>query len=701
MSGSLIGRMLGKYKIIENLGQGGMASVYLGYQELIDRQVAVKVLPPHPGLDEGFVERFELEARTIAKLQHPHIVPVFDYGREDDILYLVMAYVDGGTLADRLDEGPLSIRETEKILRELAGALDYAHRQGVIHRDIKPANILLSGEGFALLADFGIVKLVEDSPDLTGTGVVGTPAYMAPEAAQGNPIDSRIDVYSLGVLVYQMLTGEQPITAPSMMQLMLKVIQEPYRPIREVIPSLPPEIEVVFNRVLAKDPEDRYQTASEFAEDFSMAIHDTSEIEAIRTQMPLKPGKPVAPTEAQRTAPMKDRGTRQQSPPGMAETNPTVVVQQGISPMILLVVVGMMIGGAVLALLVVLSNEDGTTSPPTEIDDIPVIADPDEEAEPTAREIPTAPQIETFGSVTYSTTDVLGDTIALRVDDLAPPGDGVYIGWLVNTQTDDTLRLGEILIDGFGSGALTYQDPDERMLPTMFNAVLITEETNEDAETPGDTIAYNGQAPAALANALGEIFIASEDGLNGGSLLDGITIEARIGAQHAGLASRSSTIVSMRTHAEHTINALRGEEVDYDGDGDGGDNPGRGVGVYIFADRIETILNEAVADAPLRVASDAEFIRVCLVNTRQRADRVIELEEILLEEPLEADGGSVDNVRSDAEESTEIADRLLEGFDLNGDGNIDPFEGECGLNQIERYGLQIATLNIIEGGLSE
>src|SRR5690606_18262361 len=187
-----------------------MPAVYLGYQESVDRQVAVKILPPHPGLDENFVERFQLEAKTIARLQHPHILPLYDYGTQEDIVYLVMAYADGGTLDDYVVDGPMPLPLVEKFLREIAGALDYAHRRGVIHRDIKPGNILMDGEGHALLADFGIVKLAEGGTNLTGTGVVGTPAYMAPEQAQGAPIDARADIYSLGVVVYQMLTGKQP-----------------------------------------------------------------------------------------------------------------------------------------------------------------------------------------------------------------------------------------------------------------------------------------------------------------------------------------------------------------------------------------------------------------------------------------------------------------------------------------------------------
>ena len=203
---SLVGRTLGQYEIKDELGQGGMAKVYLGYQASISRYVAIKVLPPHPALDEEFKERFQLEAKTIGGLQNPHILPLYDYGTDDDVIYLVMAYVEGGTLEDLLDSGPMNVRDVERVVRNVASGLDYAHRRGVIHRDIKPANILMS-DGHPLLADFGLVKMMASGGNLTGTAIIGTPSYMAPEQGQGLDVDARTDVYALGVMVYEMLAG--------------------------------------------------------------------------------------------------------------------------------------------------------------------------------------------------------------------------------------------------------------------------------------------------------------------------------------------------------------------------------------------------------------------------------------------------------------------------------------------------------------
>ena len=323
-SSSLIGRRLGKYEITELLGQGGMATVYKGYQAEMDRFVAIKVLPPHPGQDRQFMDRFRLEARTVAQLQHPHILPVHDYGNEDGILYLVMAYVEGGSLKDRIDRGPLSLKETETILRQVASALDYAHRRNVVHRDIKPDNILLDGEGNAILSDFGIVKILEgdNTGGLTGTGgVLGTPAYMAPEQSQGAEITPKADIYALGVIVFEMLTGQQPYQADTPMQVILKHISDPVPSLTEQVATLPPALEVVMINVLAKHPEDRYASATEFAQEFLRAQHN----DAISiTSIPKS-----APTQTERVAitPQTTQAARPQN-----ETAPQATVGPGDDP---------------------------------------------------------------------------------------------------------------------------------------------------------------------------------------------------------------------------------------------------------------------------------------------------------------------------------------------------------------------------------
>jgi hypothetical protein len=261
----IVGRSLGSYRIIERLGAGGMATVYKAYQPSMDRYVAVKVLPRFFAQDPTFTGRFAQEAKVIARLEHARILPVYDYGEEDGITYIVMRYLDGGTLADRLRSGPLPLDEINRIISQIAEGLDYAHRKGVIHRDIKPSNIMLDQSGNAYLTDFGISKLAEGTAQFTGSGIVGTPAYVSPEQGLGQPVDYRTDIYSLGVVLYQMTTGDVPFRAETPMAVVIKHIYDPLPLPTSVNPSLPAAVEQVILWAMAKKPEERFQSCEELA----------------------------------------------------------------------------------------------------------------------------------------------------------------------------------------------------------------------------------------------------------------------------------------------------------------------------------------------------------------------------------------------------------------------------------------------------
>jgi serine/threonine-protein kinase len=262
----LAGRNLGPYRLLEQLGAGGMATVYKAYHAAMDRYVAIKVLPPHLARDPNFRARFEREARTIARLEHRYILPVHDVAENDGIPYLVMRYTDSGDLARLIAGGSLSIDRAVDLVAQVAEALAYAHRQGVIHRDVKPANVLISRDGDALLSDFGIAKIYAETLQLTGEGsMVGTPAYMAPEQLQGKGVDPRTDIYALGVVLYQALTGECPFVAETPLAVAMMHIHNPLRPPRQINPAIPEAIERIILRAMAKNADDRFQTAGEMA----------------------------------------------------------------------------------------------------------------------------------------------------------------------------------------------------------------------------------------------------------------------------------------------------------------------------------------------------------------------------------------------------------------------------------------------------
>ena len=270
----LIGRQLGQYTILAMLGSGGMATVYRAQQTSIRRDVAVKVIETKLTDNPEFIRRFEREAQTVANLNHPHILKVFDFGNQDGLIYLVMELQAGGSLAARLKaNGKLSAEEVARYLDQIGAALDHAHGRGVIHRDLKPQNVLLDQDNNAILSDFGIARIAGDMTRMTGSGMaMGTPAYMAPEQWYGRDVDARTDVYALTVMTYELLTGALPFTGDTPPALMYQHLNEQPPPIRRLRPDLPQSVEKVLIKGMAKRPEARFQSASEFASAFREAL---------------------------------------------------------------------------------------------------------------------------------------------------------------------------------------------------------------------------------------------------------------------------------------------------------------------------------------------------------------------------------------------------------------------------------------------
>lgn len=282
---NLTGLLLGQYELRELMGTGGMGSVYRAYQASLKREVAVKIMSPALAAQPDYLGRFNREAQTAAALEHPHIVPIHDYGTtEDGISYVVMRLLTGGSLSQRLDEAttgkrPLpSFQEIANLLKQLGSALDYAHERGVIHRDIKPNNVMFDESGSAYLVDFGIAKLVAEassktSATLTGTGaMVGTPAYMAPEQWLGQELTPAADQYGLGIMVYSMIVGRLPFEAPTLYALINQHLHDAPTPPQQWRTDVPDRVTVVISRALAKSPEARFPTVMTFAEAFDDAI---------------------------------------------------------------------------------------------------------------------------------------------------------------------------------------------------------------------------------------------------------------------------------------------------------------------------------------------------------------------------------------------------------------------------------------------
>jgi len=277
----LIGATLGNYKILAPLGQGGMARVYRASQENLGREVAVKVLPPWYAADRNFVDRFNLEAKMVAGLSHPNIVTIHDFNEQDGNLYIVMQLVDGGTLKQQIEAMPeraggsrsMDLEEVNTIFKQLADALAYAHRKGIIHRDIKPVNVLMDHGNRPILSDFGIAKVLEGTKELTRPGAgVGTPEYMSPEQCKGENVDGRADIYALGVMLFECLTGRTPFTGENYPALAHSQIYEDPPDPRRFNPQIPSAVRDVIMIALQKKPEFRYQRANAMADALDQAV---------------------------------------------------------------------------------------------------------------------------------------------------------------------------------------------------------------------------------------------------------------------------------------------------------------------------------------------------------------------------------------------------------------------------------------------
>ena len=288
------GLAIGSYRLMSPAGTGGMAEVWRAYHPRLRRYVAIKFLSSRFSDDSTYLDRFLHEAQAISRLDHPHILTIYDFGEQDGWTYMVSPFVGGGTLASRMRRGPWAVDEAVSVLEPLASALDYAHSEGIVHRDVKPSNVLFTERDRLVLSDFGIARMIERSTLLTQAGlVIGTPMYMSPEQADGQPVTGASDRYSLGVVAYEMLTGRPPFMAETPLALLRAHIDKPLPPPRTLNPALSESVEVALFTLLAKDPADRFGSGL----DFVAALHATT----YRSRLMAPPADLHTPTQIMET----------------------------------------------------------------------------------------------------------------------------------------------------------------------------------------------------------------------------------------------------------------------------------------------------------------------------------------------------------------------------------------------------------------
>ena len=437
------GKMIGRYEIRGELGRGGMATVYLAYDPVLEREVALKVLPTYFAHEPEFSARFATEAKTVAALEHNAIVSMYDYGEDGEWPYFVMQIMKGGSLKEKIEQGALSVAEAAAILKRVGSALDRAHSRNLIHRDLKPGNIMFDEDDDAYLTDFGIVKLAEGSENFTQTGnTLGTPAYMSPEQARGvEVIDARSDIYALGVILYEMLTGDVPYKSETTIGQAMMHIMEPVPQILEAKADLPVALQTVIDKAMAKKREERYETAGALAKAVAAVADGRAtavaapevakatpqpepEPKPVASPPPPKP-EPVAAPVARTVAPIEKEDAAIKT----ADTPPPA--KKGGIPTWVYAVVGIVVV-AIIAVFA-LSGGDGGENSGGEIADGEIVSDvtsdeqveqPQDEPEPDPtdepeEEEPTIPTVESNEIDGFGVLDRIEEGVLAEVDTIS------------------------------------------------------------------------------------------------------------------------------------------------------------------------------------------------------------------------------------------------------------------------------------------
>ena len=662
------GKIIGNVRIEQELASGGMGEVYIGTHLRLDRLVIVKVMHSYIEGDPEAQARFEREARVVASLRHPNIVQVFDFDVVDGHPYIVMEYLRGPSLAAYLRElngrneklGPTQVAH---LLSIMAIALDYAHEQGVIHRDIKPGNIILHNKTGLFSSDLPLSPLTE--PAITDFGLVrihtttqssaskrsGTPPYMSPEQSRGLTVDHRSDIYSLGIVLYELIAGHVPFNAETNWGIIYKHINEPPPP----IPVVPPPVQQVIDRVLAKDPDARYQTCRELAADYMDAIGMVAEANSLRAGSSL-------PVTRQRE-PMIDQRIQ---PRGLTWKRVAVYSLTGL----------LFIALAIWGFLTFASPGIGEDA--------------------------------AVGRLRFQDGTAFADQVTISTTSLeAPPPGSQYEAWLIRDDGEQRISMGVITFDGQNQGSLAFVDGEGQNLIGKYRTLEITREPDPDPSPNSSTdVAFSVSLPPdGLTHVRHLLFsfnatpgqIGFVRGLNADTLL------LNESAQQMLASFEARDEAGLDLHAEIMLNVIVGsqseEYKDWNGDG-AVDDPGDGYGLLLNGENVgyiqgtSTHANLALTspDATQNMLTHGTHVKDCATNldvwTPQLRDQLTAILGTSFDSP---------DLEGMIREAVALADKIRNGIDINGDENVEPIPGEGGAITAYEHAYYMADMAIVPG----
>jgi serine/threonine protein kinase len=668
---SWTGKTLGKVSISDLIARGGMAEVYLGEHTGLGRKVAVKIMRDLVDVDTDNRMRFEREARVVAGLRHPNIIQMYDYEIVDGQPCLIMEYIPGASLSAYLKalnkrNEKLPLRMAARILQSLASAIDYSHNLNIIHRDIKPANVLLRSPSGPIeldkplpedvepvLTDFGLVRLL-DSSIQTSTGTVsGTPAYMSPEQARGDKVDKQTDIYSFGVLMYEMLSGNVPFDAESSFGILMKHLNDPPPPIF----GISSDLQSVIDRALAKEPNLRYQSARECADEF-VSVFNGQTVSSDTAKFAKLARNPASAKAALIPEPPK-RDWR------------------------------WIAGGAVLLAAIIFAVVRFVILPPLN------------------RNV-------SLGRLTYSDFNASMDRVTISITNLPSPRPGTHFeAWYLAQGGEVRRNIGTINMDGTkANGALTFTDPNEENLLGMFDHIEITVEPNNDpnpGEPSPEVVASSVFPPLALIHVrhLDYMFASTPDqiGLIQGTWFGAEGLTTTTNEMKAALTAGDEPLFRKKT--EELINQIVGnankeQYQDWDGDGvvsDAGDgygllqngDPGYTDQGYIPQSVAHARFAMQSIDATENIKTQGAQVVTCLQNlegwTRQLLDKAVSLQKMSFGKGMEPI----------VDEMNVLSVQVLKGVDSNNNQLLEPVVGECGADLAYEYAYNMAEMPLLPG----